>query len=375
METMRDERAENLAALVLDYSIGLKKNDRLLLQFEPSYRYYAEIVAAQAEATGAMVRYDDVSFDSNYQRRIVAQADRTIWKSELERRTNLAKWCNTRILIETTQAITNAEFDKEVIGPYKGVLYRPGKHQGYDVRWNIVGFPSRQNAKKAGMSFEEYEDFVYQVTLGNNWKEMSKKMQTIKSIFDNAKRVRIFVPNLTDLNLSLEGRLGEICDGRLNMPDGEVCYGPVESLSEGYVYFQHPTKRGDNILEGIKLRLENGRVVKSSAKVNEKILKEYIEIADGTGRFGELGIGCNYAIQKPTLNVMFDEKIGGTIHLALGSSCSTDPLQGGGLVPEGLPHWDIVCDLRRDEKDLANFPGGEIYVDGKIIQENGEWKL
>lgn len=372
---MKDIRAEKLAELVLDYSIGLKKEDRLFIQFEPAYRYYANTLAELAEARGAEVRYDDVSFDSKHQRRLIGRKNPQEWSAELERRSNLAKWCNTRILIDTNDVDTNADFDKGVIGPYKEILYRQGRHHGYEVRWNIVGFPSRQNAKKAGMTFTEYEDFVYQVTLGNNWKEMSSKMTNIKNAFDHARKVQVFVPNLTDLHFSLNDREGEIDDGKFNMPDGEVCYGPVENSTEGFVYFQHPAKRGDNTLEGIRLELEKGRVVKSSARRNEKELKAYIDIADGTGRFGEYGIGCNYAIKKPILNMLFDEKIGGTVHFALGSSCSADPLQGGGFVPQNLPHWDILCDLRRDEKDLANFPGGEIFVDGRLVQKNGEWKL
>ncbi len=382
---MADIRAQQLAELVLDYSIGLKKKDRLLVQFEPSYKYYADIVSDLAEKKGAQVRYDPVSFDSNHQRHLIERANPQEWKSELERRVSLARWCNTRVLVCTAEAITNADFDKEVIGPYKKVLYRPGKNNSFNVRWNIVGFPSRGKAKESGMSFKEYENFVYRVTLGNNWQDMSGQMQRIKSVFDGAKEVRVIVPNLTDLSFSLynkkeprkklRARGGEICDGKLNMPDGEIFYGPVEHSVEGFVNFQHPTKRGDKILEGIRLELQNGRVIKSSARTNERELKEYIDIADGTGRFGEFGIGCNYAIQKPILDTLFDEKIGGTVHFALGNSCSEDLLNGGGLIPRGIPHWDIVCDLRRDEKDLANFPGGEIWVDGKIIQEKGVWKI
>lgn len=372
---MKNSRAEKLADLVLDYSIGLKKKDKLLIQFEPSYTFYAKLMADLAESKGADIRFDNKSLDTNYQRSLIDRKNPDEWKSELERRIEISKWCNTRVLIETTEAVTNAEFDKEVIGPYKGVLYRPGRQHGYAVRWNIVGFPSRQKAKEAGMSFSEYEDFVYQVTLGNNWQEMSSKMTRIKEAFDRAKEVHVFVPKLTDLHFSLDRRIGEIDDGRFNMPDGEICYGPIEHSTHGEIYFQHPVLKGKKVVEGVKLMMENGRVIKSSAKNNERELKEYIDIADGTGRFGEFGIGCNYAITRPTLNVLFDEKIGGTVHFALGSSCSTDPLQGGGLVPKGLPHWDIVCDLRKDNKKLTEFPGGEIYVDGRLVQKNGRWKI
>ena len=372
---MKTSRAEKLAGLVLDYSIKLKNKDKLLIQFEPSYTLYANLMAGLAEAKGAEVRFDNKSFDAVYQRSLIARKNPEEWSQELERRINVSRWCNTRVLIDTVNAITNAVFDKEVIGPYKEVLYRPGKHLGFAVRWNLTGFPSRQRAKSAGMSFEDYENFVYEVTLGNNWQEMSKQMANIKSAFDNAKEVHVFVSGLTDLHFSLDDRKGEICDGKINMPDGEVCYGPVENSVEGKVYFQCPTKKGDDVLEEVRLEFEKGLVIKSSARKNERVLKEYLEIADGTRRIGELGIGGNYAIKRPTLEILFDEKIGGTIHLALGSSCSTNLSNGGGLNPQNLPHWDILCDLRKDTQNLPEFPGGEIYVDGRLVQKNGRWKI
>lgn len=381
-----NNREGKLADLVLDYSVEIQKGDKLFIQFDPTYSRYAILLGEKARNRGAQVRYDPMSFDPRVLRGFMERFDMDEWEEELKRRIELAKWCNARILVDCDSNPNYAEgvqdsearvtaFNKKVIGPYKEVLYRYGSHSGYEVKWNIVGFPCKESAKTAGMPFKEYTNFVYSATLGNDWQKMSEEMNKIKSVFDGARDIHILIPGLTDLHLSLDGRGGEICDGRFNMPDGEVCYGPVENSVDGYIYFQTPTKReGFGVLQGIRLELENGVIVKYSANQNQKALEETLKVDEGVRRIGELGIGCNYGVQRAILETLFDEKIGGTIHLALGDSLSQDVLNGGGLNKSGI-HWDIVCDLRKDSANLSQFPGGEIYVDGRLVQKDGFWKL
>jgi aminopeptidase len=366
-----DERAGKLADLVLDYSISLQEGDRVFLQFDPTYLTYANLIGDKARKKGAEVRYDSISFDPRVLRGFMERFDMDEWQEELQRRNELASWCNARVLIDCdsnpnyADGVQDSEarvtaFNKKVIGPYKEVLYRQGPNRGYEVKWNIVGFPCEESAKTAGMSLEEYADFVYSATLRNDWSKMSNEMERIKAVFDGAKDVHLLVPGLTDLHLSLDGRGGEICDGRLNMPDGEVCYGPVENSINGQIYFQTPTKReGFGILQGINLEFKDGVIQRYSANQNQKALEETLKIDEGVKRIGELGIGCNYGVQRAILETLFDEKIGGTFHLALGDSLSPDLSNGGGLNKSDI-HWDIVCDLRRNPTDLAQYPGGEV---------------
>ena len=379
-----DNRAEQLADLVLDYSIKIAERDRLIVQFDPKYGHYAGLLGRKAREKGAEVRYDSMTFDPVTLRGLVERSDPKELGEELERRKDLASWCNTRIYIRCVSnpdyaaGIEDAEakvanFDKAVIAPYKKVLYRPGPHSSYEVRWNIVGFPCEEDAETAGMSPEDYTDFVYSATIGNDWTNVGESMKRLKNIFDGAKDVRLLVPGLTDLRLSLEGRGGEICDGKHNMPDGEFFYGPVEDSVNGHVYFQIPSKReGFGVLEGIRLEFRNGAVSGFSARKNQRGLQETLMLR-GARRLGEFGIGCNYGIKRAILETLFDEKIGGTIHLALGQSFDTHPLSSGGGFNKSDIHWDLVCDLRKDEKNLSEFPGGEIYVDGKLVQKNGVW--
>jgi aminopeptidase len=381
-----DPRAEKLASLVLDYSIDLHEGDRLFLQHSPFYSEYAKIFGEQAKAKGAEVRYDSDSWDPIKLRGLVERMEKNEWKDELERRCELARWCNTRILIQagidTDYAIgisdkekRIAQLNKEIIGPYKEVLYRPGPFNGNEVRWNIVGMPTKQDAKAAGMSLEEYTEFVYDATLIPDWRQMEKDMEKIKTAFDKAEDVHLFVPGKTDLHLSLKNRGGCISGGKHNMPGGEVFYGPVEDSVNGTVYFQHPTKRDVGIIRGINLKFEKGRIVEFDAKENLSGLEATLNVDEGVKTIGELGIGFNNGIQRATMSTLFDEKIAGTIHLALGDSFTEHNLSDGGGLNKSMIHWDIVCDLRRDEKDLANFPGGFIKVDGKVVQLEGKWKI
>jgi aminopeptidase len=192
-----------------------------------------------------------------------------------------------------------------------------------------------------------------------DWDAEGEKMRRIAERFDAASEVRI-VGDGTDLAVSLEGRTGAVDDGHLNMPGGEVFYAPVEDSAEGVVTFSDfPAVRFGREVGGARLRFEGGRVVDASAASNEAFLLEMLAVDEGASRLGELGIGCNRAIQRFSRNLAFDEKIDGTIHLALGSSYS---FIGGRNV--SAIHWDIVKDLRS---------GGRLYADGELVQEAGVW--
>ena len=156
------------------------------------------------------------------------------------------------------------------------------------------------------------------------------------------------------------GREGEVDDGHMNMPGGEVFYCPVEDSTEGVVSFtEFPAVQEPDVVEGVRMRYENGRVVEASATSNEERLMRALDIDEGARVLGEFGIGCNPGIQRHLRNTLFDEKIYGTIHLAIGAGI---PVAGG--TNESATHWDMVKDLRN---------GGRIELDGEVVQENGEW--
>jgi aminopeptidase len=229
-----------------------------------------------------------------------------------------------------------------------------------EIPWVIAEWPVQAMADEAGMTLDEYEQFIYDAVL-LDWDAEGARMRAIADVFDAADEVRVVGPG-TDLTLSLAGRTGSVDDGHLNMPGGEVFYSPIEDSAQGVVHFsEFPAVYFGTEIEGARLRFEDGRIVEASADTNEEFLLQTLDTDEGARYLGELGIGCNPGIQRFMKNVAFDEKIDGTVHLAVGNSYS---FTGG--TNESSIHWDIVKDLRH---------GGRIYADGRLVQQDGRWLL
>ena len=240
----------------------------------------------------------------------------------------------------------------------KGLVPYFKRTRALEIPFVTCQFPTPALAQDASMSTAAFTDFLYGACL-LDWDAEGRRMERISERFDAADEVRI-VGAETDLTLSLGGREGFVDDGHLNLPGGEVFFAPVEDSAEGVVtYSEFPAVYGSNVVLGARLRFEGGRVVDASAQSGEAFLLATLDTDDGARRLGELGIGCNPGISRHMKNVLFDEKIDGTIHLAVGSSYR---FTGG--TNESAIHWDMVKDLRE---------GGRILCDGDLVQENGEW--
>ena len=227
-----------------------------------------------------------------------------------------------------------------------------------EIPWVTCRYPTPALAQEAGMGLRAFEEFLYGAVL-LDWDEEGRKMQRIKERFDPAEEVRI-VGHETDLRFSIAGREGIVDDGHLNMPGGEVFYCPVEDSTEGVVTFsEFPAVQEPEVVDNVRMRYENGRVVEASATTNEAALLAALDRDQGARVLGEFGIGCNPGIQQHMRNTLFDEKIYGTIHLAVGAGIG---IAGG--TNQSTTHWDMVKDLRN---------GGRIELDGEVVQENGEW--
>jgi aminopeptidase len=221
-----------------------------------------------------------------------------------------------------------------------------------------TSYPTDALAQDAEMSLAEYENFFYNACF-LDWETLSKRMHKINSNFKENSNVHLIGKGI-DLKMKVHGKLSTVCDGKENMPDGEICMAPVRESLNGWVNFDYPAVRNGKEVTDIYLKFENGKVAEAKASKNEDFLKEMLATDENSSYVGELGIGCNPNVNIFTKDLLFDEKIGGTIHLALGSAYTEN---GGGN--DSAIHWDIV-------KDMHN---AKIVVDGKIIQENGEWKI
>jgi aminopeptidase len=230
----------------------------------------------------------------------------------------------------------------------------------HEVPWVGCQYPTPALAQDAGMATREFADFLYGACL-LDWAAEAERMRRYAGRFDAAEEVRI-VGEGTDLRLSLAGRSMKVDAGGANIPGGEFFGCPVEDSAEGSVAFtEFPAVFQGRELNGIRLRFEGGVVVDASAETNEAFLHETLDADEGSRRLGELGIGCNPGITRYMKNTLFDEKIDGTVHLALGNGM---PDLGGENV--STIHWDIVKDLRG---------GGRIELDGAVVQQDGTWAI
>ena len=222
----------------------------------------------------------------------------------------------------------------------------------------LCDVPDEGLAADAGLAVDEFEEIVYAACL-RDWDADVDAMDPIREALDRASEVRI-VADGTDVTLGVEGRTALIDDGHLNMPGGEVFCCPLEDSAEGVVTFSEFAQRGwGGLVEGARLVLRDGVVVDASAARGEDVLQAALDTDDGSRRVGELGIGCNTGVTRYLRNVLYDEKMAGTVHIALGAGL---PIAGGSN-PSAL-HWDLVKDLRH---------GGRLFFDGELVQENGRW--
>ena len=213
-------------------------------------------------------------------------------------------------------------------------------------------------AQDAEMSLTEYENFVYEACL-QDWKKLGKRIDRIKNKFEKGNEVHL-IGERVDLKFSIKGKNAVADKGEDNMPGGEVYMAPARESLNGWIKFDYPAIESGKEVTDIELKFENGKVVESKASKNQDFLKEMLATDENSSYVGEFGIGCNPKINKFTKSLLFDEKIGGTIHLALGMAYKDN---GGGN--DSAIHWDIV-------KDMKN---AKIILDGKVVQNKGKWKI
>jgi aminopeptidase len=233
------------------------------------------------------------------------------------------------------------------------------------AKWVGTRYPTEAHAQDAEMSLAEYEDFVYGACHVRpeedpvaHWEAASVELHERARELDTFSELRIVGPD-TDLRVNLGGRTWIAADGKLNMPDGEIFTSPVETETEGSIRFSFPAIFQGRSIEDVQLRFEGGRVVQAEAGKGNEFLQSLLDMDEGSRILGEVAFGLNYEIDRFTRDILFDEKIGGTMHFALGSSFK----QVGGVNESGL-HWDLICDLRAD---------GEVYADGELVWKAGRF--
>jgi aminopeptidase len=233
----------------------------------------------------------------------------------------------------------------------------------HKLRWTGLPYPINAQAQEGNMALREYEDFVYSSCLVDRedpiaeWKKVYEQQQKICEFLDQTSEIRV-VGEDTDLTFNAEGRKWINCGGKENMPDGEVFTGPIENSVNGTIRFTFPGIFSGREIEDIKLTFKDGRAVKASAAKGDDFLQQALKI-EGADRLGEIAIGTNYGITRFTKNMLFDEKMGGTVHMALGNSYPESRGKNRSAI-----HWDILKDMKKD---------GVIYGDDKPFYKNGKF--
>jgi aminopeptidase len=234
------------------------------------------------------------------------------------------------------------------------------------LKWCVTLFPTNAHAQDADMALEDYTNFVFNACLPDKndpidfWKRIETNQNRLIEFLNTIKEIRLVAPD-TDLVVNVEGRTWINCCGHENFPDGEVFTGPVETKTEGHVRFTYPAVHNAQEVLNAQLWFEKGRVIKATADKGEGFLNDMLNRDEGARVLGEFAIGTNPGIQQFTRNTLFDEKIKGTVHMAVGMSY---PESGG--VNQSQIHWDMVCDLRN---------GGQLFADGKLIYQDGAFTI
>jgi aminopeptidase len=366
---VNDPRLASLATLLVDYSLGLREGE--VVRINSSDAAAPLILALQrvAIARGAHA-YSNVALEglaeiltaegSKAQREFVSDlAYREVDRLDAE----ITIWSEAN-----TKSFSRADPEArgQVYAAERSLVTRRWERiDRGEMRWVGTLMPTNGHAQDAEMSLREYEDFVFRACHVDgdqdpvaHWRSVADELAARAAELTDTREIRIVGPD-TDVRLGVSGRRWQPSYGTHNMPDGEVFTSPVETETEGEIRFTLPAVFYGREVEDIRLRFEGGRVVDADARSGANYLRTLLDTDDGARVLGEFAFGLNYEIDRWTRNILFDEKIGGTVHLALGSSFE----DCGGKNDSAL-HWDIICDLREE---------GEIYADGDLVWRAGHF--
>ena len=365
---MRDSRAEALAQILVRYSTKVRRGDVCVIQATTAAEVliqavYEEVLRAgglpvmQLTTEGAQSAFFELAGDEQLDW-VPPTAEWAAEKADV--RIAVMSAVNARELSKAdpkTQA--RAQTARKTLMETSMRRSAAGEY-----RWALTLFPTHAYASEAGMSLREYEAFYYAACLATEaepvtaWERQSDQVRHLAQWIEGKEEVRVTAPG-TDITLGVAGRHWIPCAGEHNMPDGEFFTGPIEDSVNGTINFSFPASYGGRTVSGVCFRFEDGKVVDASAEQGEDFLIEMLDTDPGARRLGELGIGTNYGIATGTKEILLDEKIGGTVHMAIGMSY---PETNG--TNSSAVHWDMVCDLRQ---------GGAILVDGVELQRDGKF--
>ena len=367
---MSDPRTLKLARTLVTYSVGVKPGDWVIVRGDVTALPLIQATLTEVLQAGG---HPTLLLNHDETEAVIAHAateEQLRWLSPLEPIVyeqadvfiSIRGASNTRAMTQVAPAKQRAA--QQARAALMATFMRRSAEGS--LRWVGTLFPTPAYAQEADMSLAEYEDFVYRATFADQpdpvakWQEVHDMQQKMIDWLKGKKQVVVKGPNV-DLTLSIEGRVFINSDGHHNMPSGEIFTGPVEDSVNGWVRFTYPALYAGREVEGVTFRFENGKVVEAHAEKNEAFLLQMLDSDAGARYLGEFAVGTNYGIDRFTKNILFDEKIGGTIHMAVGAGYPETGSQNKSAI-----HWDFICDMRTDSA---------IWVDGELFYQNGAFQV
>jgi aminopeptidase len=361
-----DQRIERLAAVLVDYSVGAKEGQQITIEAPCAAAPLVRAVHRRILAAGAHP-LPRIGVEGMLENLMLDGSDDQLDWVNPARRDDIEE-VDGRVVImapNNTRSLTSVDPSKQArlhraLEPQRNrYLQRAAKGE---LRWVLTLFPTQATAQDAGMSLPEFEDFVFAAGFLDRddpvweWKQFAERIQRVGAFLDGVSELRVVAED-TDLRLGVGGRRWIRSRGMENFPDGEIFTGPVEDSVEGTIRFTYPAIFQGREVDDVRLRFEAGEVVEATASRGEALLREMIAVDEGARRVGEFAFGLNEAVTSFTREILFDEKIGGTVHLALGTAYPET-----GSTNRSALHWDLICDLRN---------GGEVYADGELAYRDG----
>lgn len=363
---MHDIRIERWAHTLVHYCFALKEGDTISIQATPLAAPLIEAVYREVLRAGAhpipllhLEHLDEILLQEGNPSQIENSHQLlSAVAPKIDARLSILSAGNTKALsnIHPAQsARRNQAFAK--------ARAHMGSERSAPLRWCLTLYPTAAYAQDAEMSLHDFEEFVFNVCFLNDadpiarWQAVGAEQQRLVDWLVGRKRAHILGPN-TDLTLSFENRIFINSDGKRNFPSGEFFTSPVEDSAEGVIQFDVPSSSNGRTVEGVRLVFHEGKVVEASARQGQDYLEHMLEMDAGARYLGEFAFGNNPGVVHAIKNTLFDEKMGGTIHLALGNSYP----ETGGLNRSAL-HWDMVCDLRQQ---------GEVWIDDVLFLKDGK---
>lgn len=351
------EKDFELARVMLDHSVKIKPKEKVLIVCDDLALSLAKAVYSEAIKRGAYplidiatngLAYDFYSLANPWQLEYVPDS---VIRAKYE-------WADAFVRIVADENLRElASIDQGVLTA-RAKLMRPYSYIMLKKRWILTWYPTGAMAQEARMSLAELRQFYFDACLVD-YDKMAKELKKLEAIMDKGKEIHV-VGQMTDLHVGIEGRLAELCAGECNIPDGECFLAPVTTGVNGQVYFEIPTLAYGHEVGGIHLEFKDGKVVNAHAERGDDDLQKMLDTDEGARYLGEFAIGANFSITRGMLNTLFDEKIGGTIHMALGMAYKDR--RGGGENESGI-HWDLVKDMR--------LPGSVLTIDGRVVLKEG----